>query len=35
MDSVYPLADAAQAHQRVERGRIQGKIVLTTGAVGA
>ncbi|MFE0105282.1 NADP-dependent oxidoreductase [Streptomyces sp. NPDC059009] len=35
IDSVYPLADAAQAHRRVEQGHIQGKIVLTTGATGA
>ena len=28
IDSVYPLADAAKAHERGERGHIQGKIVL-------
>lgn len=29
IDSVYPLADAAKAHERGERGHLQGKIVLT------
>ena len=29
IDSVYPLADASTAHERAERGHIQGKIVLT------
>ncbi|WP_075257925.1 NADP-dependent oxidoreductase [Herbaspirillum camelliae] len=29
VDSTYPLADAARAHQRAEHGSIQGKIVLT------
>ena len=29
IDSTYPLADAAQAHERAEQGHIQGKIVLT------
>ncbi|GAA3136302.1 NADP-dependent oxidoreductase [Streptosporangium carneum] len=28
VDSVFPLADAAKAHERAERGHIQGKIVL-------
>jgi NADPH:quinone reductase-like Zn-dependent oxidoreductase len=28
IDSVYPLADARQAHERAARGHIQGKIVL-------
>jgi NADPH:quinone reductase-like Zn-dependent oxidoreductase len=28
LDSVFPLADAAAAHARAERGHIQGKIVL-------
>lgn len=29
IDSTYPLADAARAHERAARGGIQGKIVLT------
>jgi NADPH:quinone reductase-like Zn-dependent oxidoreductase len=29
IDSVFPLADARQAHERATRGHIQGKIVLT------
>ncbi|MBY6261170.1 NADP-dependent oxidoreductase [Azospirillum sp. 412522] len=29
VDSVFPLAEARQAHQRAARGHIQGKIVLT------
>ncbi|KIZ39813.1 MULTISPECIES: NADP-dependent oxidoreductase [Rhodopseudomonas] len=29
VDSTFPLADAARAHQRAARGGIQGKIVLT------
>ncbi|MEV8633158.1 NADP-dependent oxidoreductase [Streptosporangium sp. NPDC051023] len=29
IDSVFPLADAAKAHERAERGHIQGKIVLS------
>ncbi|MFI6601460.1 zinc-binding dehydrogenase [Nonomuraea sp. NPDC050536] len=29
IDSVFPLADAAQAHERGETGRVAGKIVLT------
>lgn len=28
VDSVFPLAEAARAHERAERGHIQGKIVL-------
>jgi NADPH:quinone reductase-like Zn-dependent oxidoreductase len=28
IDSIYPLADAQQAHERAARGHIQGKIVL-------
>jgi NADPH:quinone reductase-like Zn-dependent oxidoreductase len=28
IDSVFPLADAARAHERAERGHVQGKIVL-------
>jgi NADPH:quinone reductase-like Zn-dependent oxidoreductase len=28
IDSVFPLVDAAAAHERAERGHIQGKIVL-------
>ncbi len=28
IDSVFPLAEAAKAHERAERGHIQGKIVL-------
>ncbi|WP_223189757.1 zinc-binding dehydrogenase [Nonomuraea terrae] len=28
IDSVYPLADAAKAHERGEAGHVQGKIVL-------
>ncbi|WP_259404044.1 NADP-dependent oxidoreductase [Microbispora sp. H10949] len=28
VDSVFPLAEAAKAHERAERGHIQGKIVL-------
>ncbi|GGN98850.1 NADPH:quinone reductase [Actinoplanes lobatus] len=30
LDGVYPLADAAAAHTRAERGHLQGKLVLTT-----
>ncbi|MGI4820839.1 MAG: NADP-dependent oxidoreductase [Janthinobacterium lividum] len=29
VDSTFPLAEARQAHERVDRGHIQGKIVLT------
>ena len=29
IDSVYPLADASEAHRRAARGHIQGKIVLS------
>jgi NADPH:quinone reductase-like Zn-dependent oxidoreductase len=29
IDSTFPLADARQAHERADRGHIQGKIVLT------
>ncbi|KAG4078440.1 hypothetical protein HA402_000415 [Bradysia odoriphaga] len=29
IDSVYPLADAAKAHERAARGNIQGKLALT------
>ena len=29
IDSVYPLADAAKAHERAAGGHIQGKIALT------
>lgn len=29
IDSTFPLADARQAHERVARGNLQGKIVLT------
>jgi len=29
VDSTYPLADAAEAHQRAARGHLRGKIVLT------
>ncbi|MGX1306178.1 NADPH:quinone reductase-like Zn-dependent oxidoreductase [Amorphus suaedae] len=29
IDSTYPLAEAGKAHERAERGHIQGKIVLT------
>lgn len=32
IDSVYPLEDARGAHERGERGHLQGKIVLTTAA---
>ncbi|MFJ3440844.1 NADP-dependent oxidoreductase [Streptomyces sp. NPDC086081] len=32
VDSVFPLSDAAGAHERAARGHIQGKIVLTVGA---
>lgn len=28
IDSVFPLSDAAEAHERGETGRAQGKIVL-------
>jgi NADPH:quinone reductase-like Zn-dependent oxidoreductase len=28
VDSVFPLADAAEAHERAEQGHVQGKIVL-------
>ncbi|WP_180899003.1 NADP-dependent oxidoreductase [Martelella soudanensis] len=31
IDSIYPLAEARQAHERAARGHIQGKIVLTVG----
>ncbi|WP_245636648.1 NADP-dependent oxidoreductase [Azospirillum thiophilum] len=31
IDSTFPLADAAKAHERAARGHIQGKIVLTAG----
>lgn len=31
IDSTYPLADAARAHQRAAHGHIQGKLVLTVG----
>lgn len=34
IDSVYPLADARSAHERAERGHLQGKIVLTMPASG-
>jgi NADPH:quinone reductase-like Zn-dependent oxidoreductase len=29
IDSTFPLADARRAHERADRGHIQGKIVLT------
>jgi len=29
IDSVFPLAEAAKAHERAERGHIQGKIILS------
>ncbi|HEY0240872.1 MAG TPA: zinc-binding dehydrogenase, partial [Friedmanniella sp.] len=29
VDSTYPLDQAARAHERAEKGHIQGKIVLT------
>ncbi|MHC0441715.1 NADP-dependent oxidoreductase [Flavobacterium sp. 3-210] len=29
IDSIYPLADAAKAHEKAAKGNIQGKIVLT------
>tara|TARA_B000000460_G_C21476260_1_gene374865 strand:- start:806 stop:1045 length:240 start_codon:yes stop_codon:yes gene_type:complete len=29
VDSIFPLADAARAHERAARGNIQGKIVLS------
>lgn len=29
IDSTFPLADARAAHERIARGHIQGKIVLT------
>ena len=29
IDSIYPLADARQAHERAARGNLQGKLVLT------
>jgi NADPH:quinone reductase-like Zn-dependent oxidoreductase len=29
IDSIFPLAEARQAHERAARGHIQGKIVLT------
>lgn len=32
IDSVFPLAEAAQAHSRAERGHVQGKIVLRVAA---
>jgi NADPH:quinone reductase-like Zn-dependent oxidoreductase len=28
VDSIFPLADEEKAHERAERGHIQGKIVL-------
>ena len=31
IDSVPPLAEAVQAHQRAARGHIQDKIILTVG----
>jgi NADPH:quinone reductase-like Zn-dependent oxidoreductase len=31
IDSTFPLAEARQAHERVIRGHIQGKVVLTVG----
>ncbi|MFC7703403.1 NADP-dependent oxidoreductase [Plastorhodobacter daqingensis] len=31
IDSIYPLAEARQAHERAARGHIRGKIVLTVG----
>lgn len=31
IDSIYPLQDAQSAHERAEKGSIQGKIVLTLG----
>ncbi|KAA0595345.1 NADP-dependent oxidoreductase [Azospirillum lipoferum] len=31
IDSVFPLADARQAHERAATGHLQGKIVLTAG----
>ncbi|TYB46852.1 NADP-dependent oxidoreductase [Actinomadura chibensis] len=31
IDSVFPLAEAAKAHERGETGRVSGKIVLTAG----
>ncbi|WP_207766444.1 NADP-dependent oxidoreductase [Siphonobacter curvatus] len=33
IDSTFPLADARKAHERAERGHIQGKIVLTVAEV--
>ncbi|MFD0579221.1 NADP-dependent oxidoreductase [Dactylosporangium darangshiense] len=35
VDSVFGLADAAKAHERAERGHIQGKVVLEVVPVGA
>ncbi|MGA5299548.1 NADP-dependent oxidoreductase [Nucisporomicrobium flavum] len=32
IDSTYPLAEAARAHERAARGHLQGKIVLTVAA---
>ena len=29
IDSVLPLADVAEAHRRIEKGGVEGKIVLT------
>ncbi|MEV4703041.1 NAD(P)-dependent alcohol dehydrogenase [Actinoplanes sp. NPDC049316] len=34
VDAVLPMAEAAQAHRRVEAGGLRGKIVLTTGRGG-
>lgn len=34
IDSVFPLAEAAKAHERAERGHIQGKIVLDVAGAG-
>ncbi len=28
IDAMFPLADAAEAHRRFERGRVHGKIIL-------
>jgi NADPH:quinone reductase-like Zn-dependent oxidoreductase len=32
VDSVYPLAEAAQAHRRSESGHLSGKVVLRVSA---